>query len=81
MFHFHIKVPKEHCWQFLWCIAASPEHEIHKLKPFPSKEAVPIGWQHEAGTQSIEEVLHHLLLLGCGRVVTFEHLRGKEEGE
>lgn len=59
--------------------AASPEHEIHQLKPFSSEEAVPIGWQHQAGTESIEEVLHHLLLLSCGRVVTFEHLRGKEK--
>jgi len=60
---------------------ASPEHEIHQLKPFPSEEAVPIGWQHEAGTQSVEEVLHHLLLLGRGRVVALEHLTGSDDGQ
>lgn len=54
--------------------ASSPEHQIHQLKPLPLEEALPIGRQHEAGAQGVEEVLHHLLLLGRGRVVTFEHL-------
>lgn len=77
---FHIKAHKERASLLAIpiSIAALPEHEIHKLKPLPSQEAVSIGWQHEAGTQSIEEVLHHLLLLSCGRVVTFEHLKWKD---
>lgn len=63
--------------------AASPEHQIHQLKPLPLEEALPIGWQHEARAQGVKEVLHHLLLLGRGWVVTFEHLwrwGGGEEG-
>lgn len=59
-------------WQL---VPVSPEHKIHKLKPFPSEESLPIGWQHQAGAQSIEKVLHHFLFLGCGRVVTFKYLR------
>lgn len=54
--------------------ASLPEHQVHQLKPLPLEEALPIGWQHEAGAQGVEEVLHHLLFLRRGRVVTFEHL-------
>lgn len=59
---------------------ASPEHKIHKLKPFSSEESLPIGWQHQAGAEGIKEVLHHFLLLSRGRVVTFEYLRGEAKG-
>lgn len=52
-----------------------PEHEVHQLKPLPFEEAVTVGWQHEAGAESIEQVLHHLLLLWCGRVVPLKHLQ------
>ena len=55
----------------------SPEHEVHELEPLPLEEAVPIGRQHEAGAEAVEQVLHHLLLLRRGRVVALEHLGGK----
>lgn len=51
-----------------------PEHEVHQLKPLPPEEAVAVGRQHEAGAESVEQVLHHLLLLRRGRVVPLEHL-------
>lgn len=65
MFHFYISTTS---------YTASPQHEIHQLKPFTSEKAVTIGGQHEAGTQSVKQVLHHLLLFSCGRVVTLEYL-------
>lgn len=69
--HGHCRVPRR-------LPASSPEHQIHQLKPLPFEEALPIGWQHQAGAQGVKEVLHHLLLLGRGRVVAFEHLRRRE---
>lgn len=59
----------------------SPEHQVHQLKALSPQEAVSITGQHEAGAEGVEEVLHHLLLLGRGRVVTFEHLREGSERE
>ena len=52
----------------------SPQHQVHKLQPLAPQEQLPVGGEHEASTEAVKQVLHHLLLLTGGRVVTFEHL-------
>jgi hypothetical protein len=55
-----------------------PEHEIHQLKALTLQEALTIGAEHQAGTQGIKQILHHLLLLSCAGIVSFKHLSSKD---
>lgn len=56
-----------------------PEHEVHELKALALQEALSIGAEHQAGTEGIKQVLHHLLLLSGAGVVSFKYLPRRVE--
>lgn len=56
-----------------------PEHEVHELKALALQEALPIGAEHQAGTEGVKQVLHHFLLLSGAGVVSFKYLPRRVE--
>jgi hypothetical protein len=43
-----------------------PEHQIHELQTFTTQETLSVGSIHKTGTQTVEQIFHHLMLfIGC----------------
>lgn len=56
-------------------ILTIPQHEVHKLQALSLKKSVAVRNVNQAGTNTIEQILHHFLFFSCFGILPLENLR------